>query len=202
MPYALGEIVLAMFGYLIQQWQTLQIVLSVIVLCLSVAWFFVPESPRWLIAKDRRTEAFVVLNKGATQNNKTFTTKQFEKLFASSITDTTKTKMGLISLFREWYIARNTLILSINFMVCSMSYYGLAMNQVNLGNNIYVSFALGGVVEILGYVFAYLVIDHIGRKTVLVGCQVISGISCILGGVFNDDSESNLVLALSLIGKC
>ena len=85
-------------------------------------------------------------------------------------------------------------------MVCSMCYYGLAMNQVNLGNDIYVSFALGGVVEIVGYLFAYFTIDHMGRKTILIFCQIVAGIACIVGGVLDDDG-SNVVLTLSLIGK-
>ena len=75
------------------------------------------------------------------------------------------------------------------------------MNQVNLGSNIYVSFALGGLVETVGYLFAYLTIDHMGRKTVLIFCQVGAGISCIVGGIYKDKNESEIVLALSLIGK-
>ena len=73
------------------------------------------------------------------------------------------------------------------------------MNQVTLGNNSYVSFALGGVVETVGYLFAYFTIDHMGRKTILVFCQIVAGIACITGGVLNENG-SNLVLTLSLIG--
>ena len=199
--------ILTLFGYLIQDWQTLQIVLSVIVLCLCAICFFMPESPRWLIASNRRAEAFVVLNKGAIKNNRTFTTKQFEQIFITSSINkgqnTSTNKMGFKTLFQEWYIARNTIILSINFMVCSMSYYGLALNQVNLGPNIYASFALGGLVEMIGYLFAYVTIDHIGRKTVLVACQFVAGISLILGGTCTDTcrNDESLLLMFALIGK-
>jgi MFS family permease len=195
--------VLALLGYLIQEWNILQIVLSLIVLCLTVPCLLVPESPRWLIADDKRSKAFVVLNRGANINGREFTSKKFEKLFATpsvqTITTSEAEKMGFKTLFQNWYIAKNTMALSINFMVCSLCYYGLAMNQVNLGSNIYVSFVLGGLVEIIGYLFAYLTIDHMGRKTVLIFCQVVAGISCIVGGVI-DDNESELVLVLSLIG--
>ena len=203
-PYAVGEMILALLGYLIQQWNILQIILSLLVLCLIVPCCFVPESPRWLIADGRRGEAFLAFNRGATTNGRVFTSKKFEKLFVTTSFQTNQTsameKIGFRTLFKQRYLAKNILVLSINFLVCSMCYYGLAMNQVNLGNNIYVSFALGGVVEIVGYIFAYLTIDHIGRKTVLIFCQIVAGISCIVGGVLNDNASS-LVLALSLIGK-
>ena len=61
--------------------------------------------------------------------------------------------------------------------------------------------ALGGLVEMVGYLFAYLTIDHMGRKTVLIFCQVVAGISCIVGGIYKDENKSELVLALSLLGK-
>ena len=205
MPYAIGEMVLALLGYFIQEWNILQIVLSLSVLALIIPCLFVPESPRWLIADGRRSEAFLVLNRGAAKNGRELTSKKFEKLFASPMPSNSSPpnndeKMGFRTLFNERYLATNTLVMSLNFMVCSMSYYGLAMNQVNLGSNIYVSFALGGLVEIVGYLFAYLTIDHIGRKTVLIFCQVAAGVSCIVGGTV-DENKSSLVLALSLIGK-
>ena len=200
---------LALLAYLIQDWQTLQIVLSAIVLSLFPMVFFMPESPRWLIAANRPKEAFFVLNQGATKNKKIYTSEQFETMFESSSKQTQKEsseKLGFKTLFTEWYIAKNTTIISINFMVCSMCYYGLAMNQVNLGSSIYVSFVLGGVVEIVGYLFACFMIDHIGRRTVLVACQIVAGLSCIAGGLLNDkdildDEPSEMVLALALIGN-
>ena len=200
--------VLSLLGFLIQEWNKLQIVLSIFVLALAIPAFFVPESPRWLIAENKRSEAFVVLNRGAAKNGREFTSKKFDKLFnatssvmKSQTSEDEMTEMGFKTLFKESYIARNTFVLSFNFMVCSMCYYGLAMNQVNLGNNIYISFALGGVVETVGYLFAYFTIDHMGRKTILVFCQIVAGIACIVGGVLDNDG-SNIVLALSLIGKC
>ena len=219
MPYALGEMVLALVAYLIQQWQTLQIVLAVAQLSLCGIFVFMPESPRWLIGVNKPNQAFAILNKGATMNKKVLTKQQFENIFNSNPDEPNlenlfdsepsksqatkkKSKIGIQTLFREWHIARNTLIISINFMVCSMCYYGLAMNQVNLGSNMYVSFTLGGVFEVLGYVFAWIMIDHIGRKTVLVACQTVAGLSCIIGGVLQDDGEeTNVVLVLSLTGN-
>ena len=200
---------LSLLGFLIQEWNFLQLTLSLLVLTLVIPCFFIPESPRWLIAEHKRSEAFVVLNRGASKNGREFTSKKFDKLFKSnysflnhlsSSSENEVTRMGFKTLFEESYIARNTLVLSFNFMVCSMCYYGLAMNQVTLGNNSYVSFALGGVVETVGYLFAYFTIDHMGRKTILVFCQVVAGVACITGGVLNDN-DSNLVLTLSLIGK-
>ena len=45
-------------------------------------------------------------------------------------------------------------------------------------------------------------IDHIGRRTVLVACQITAGLSCIAGGLLNEeDNNADWVLVLALIGN-
>ena len=101
-PYALGEVALAILAYFIQQRQTLQIVLASLMLSLSFLFVFMPESPRWLIEAGRANQAFVVLNKGAKMNKKALTAQQFEKTFGTDSNhakeDISKKKMGFQTL--------------------------------------------------------------------------------------------------------
>ena len=70
-PFALGELVLAIDAYLIRDWVTLQLVAYVPWLILLGLWFLIPESPRWLIASGRHERAVKVIQKMAAANGKT-----------------------------------------------------------------------------------------------------------------------------------
>ena len=56
-PYALGQALLTMLAYFIRDWRTLQMTMGLISLSQIIFWFFIPESPRWLLAKNKLKEA-------------------------------------------------------------------------------------------------------------------------------------------------
>ena len=60
----------------------------------------------------------------------------------------------------------------INWIASVMGSYGLGFNSVNLGSDIYITFVLTAFIEIPSYIFCVLVIDRLGRKPVLIFCQV------------------------------
>ena len=60
----------------------------------------------------------------------------------------------------------------INWIAATMGTYGLGFNSVNLGGDIYVSFVLTAFIEIPSYIFLVLVVDRMGRKPILIFCQV------------------------------
>ena len=55
-----------------------------------------------------------------------------------------------------------------------MATYGLGFNSVNLGSDIYITFVLTAFIEIPSYIFLVLVVDGLGRKPVLIFCQVVT----------------------------
>lgn len=74
------------------------------------------------------------------------------------------------------------------------------MSSVNLSGNIYVNFILSVVVEIPSYLFVFFLIDRIGRKPLLVVCQCMAGISCIVAAFIPKDIVE-VVTTLTLIGR-
>ena len=58
-------------AYLLQDWYRLQQTMSGIVLGLVILWYFMPESPRWLLSKSNKyQEAIKVLTNGAKYNRR------------------------------------------------------------------------------------------------------------------------------------
>ena len=127
-----------------------------------------------------------------------------EETFASNNTehsDKDKNRLGFKSFYTETVLLKNVVIISTNCLVATLCYYGITFNSVNFGGlDIYLSFALSGLTEIIGVVFIVFFLDHLGRRTILIGGQFITGIMCIAANFLQEDSE-NGALVCTLIGK-
>lgn len=82
-------------------------------------------------------------------------------------------------------VLRSSVIL-IRLSVCSFCwitntfvYYGLSLNSVAFAGDKYINFILVTMVEIPGYCFTWLLTDRIGRKPMLSGAFLLSGIFCL-----------------------
>ena len=187
---------LAGAAYFSGKWKILQIVTTIVAFASALLWFVVPESPRWFIAVGKYNEALDILKLGAKINRVDVILDK--KALQQSQDDKPPKKAGFLSLFSTRFIATNTLVMCFNWIVTNICYYGLILNSVNLaGTNIYANFSLSAAIEIPSYVFTVLVIDRVGRKPLLVFCQLLAGVTCIVAGLNDNDG---LVLAMTLLG--
>ena len=67
-PWATGYSVLPWIAYAIPSWWKLQLVMSAPLPIFLVMYFFIPECPRWLLAKGRINEAKIILEKAVRIN--------------------------------------------------------------------------------------------------------------------------------------
>ena len=71
------------------------------------------------------------------------------------------------------------------------------MSFTGIGSNPYVSFMLGGLVELPAYVIVFLIMDHCGRKPLFSLSLILTGVTCIPSGYLDGGAQ----LALVLIGS-
>lgn len=64
-PFNLGHMLLPVFGYFLRDFRDFQLAISVTAIVLLSYFFYVPETPRWLIAAKRTDEAITVLERVA-----------------------------------------------------------------------------------------------------------------------------------------
>ena len=62
-----------------------------------------------------------------------------------------------------------------------MVYYGITLNVVNLGTNLYVSVFLNALVEMPAFTITALLLDRFGRRWMLASAMFLSGICCLAG---------------------
>lgn len=209
--YSIGVAALGVAAWLFRDYVILQLLISIPPMILFVYYWIVPESVRWLLAKNKNMRAIKIIKKAAQVNGVQIseaTLKQFRELESEEMNPTTKKSQADAEKSEIWVALKGMLstkvmwirilILLYNFAINALVYFGLSLNSVSLSGNKYFNFVLVSVVEIPGYYLGLLAIDKYGRVPGFIGSMVLCGITCIACGY----AESVwLQIALFLIGK-
>ncbi|XP_076382482.1 organic cation transporter protein isoform X2 [Megalopta genalis] len=214
--YASGIVIVAGVAYFIVSWRWLQLAISLPALLLLIPLWIMPESPRWLITQNRRSEAKNLIEKASKRSSIESATletslsmqRQDLKDSRSSIRgsqDSDKERLGKnIEGFRVLLCngeLRNRLIITnFNWMTASLSYYALALNLNNFSTNKYISVLVMGLTEIPAYLIPTPILMLMGRRP---GCgylYIIAAI-CLLSILAISTAEVNAIMTVSLIGR-
>jgi Na+/melibiose symporter-like transporter len=159
-----------------------------------------PESPRWLIAKNRKQEAFEVL-KHVAKVNKRHLNEQTWAGFLESEKEIIKPKEEtLISVLKSTPMLILLFILVIHWIVNNFVFYGLGLKSTELGANPYLTFSISALVELFGIIGATILVDKLGRKWCYGVSLIIAGAACI-AILFIDDKRTILIVIFAMMGK-
>merc|ERR1719233_2511773 len=114
-------------------------------------------------------------------------------------TKTWEDNVNIKTLVSEWFLFKRLLILSWNWIVITMCFYGLSLSSAR-NEKMYQNMAAMAAVEIPGYILSMLVVECWGRRPILSFFQVLGGVSCISAG-FVPAEYDTIRLSLALIGK-
>uniref|UniRef100_A0A1B6C0H0 Major facilitator superfamily (MFS) profile domain-containing protein n=1 Tax=Clastoptera arizonana TaxID=38151 RepID=A0A1B6C0H0_9HEMI len=205
--YTLGLVMLAGVTYLVRDWVHLTLVTSIPFLSYYIYWCFLPESPRWLLAKGRLEEASKILETLARVNEKELPDSFKLKLKQRMMLQRTRSEErrlqkgpGVSALFKTPNMRLKTILITLNWFANEMVYVGLSYYGPALGSDQYLSFLLSSLVEIPSYLACWVVMDRWGRRWPLSISMIISGISCIVTVLLPPDAV-NTTLVLFLISK-
>ncbi|CAH2988795.1 unnamed protein product [Chilo suppressalis] len=204
--YTLGLILLSGITYLLRDWRSLALVTSAPFLLYYLYWFVLPESPRWLLMRDRLEEANTILKNIAKVNNKElpeeFTMKLQKLVLKQKEKGCKNTKnVSVFALFKTPNMRLKTCLITLNWCASEMVYVGLSYYGPAIGSNQYISFFLSSAVEIPSYLVCWVLMDRVGRRWPLCLSMVISGIFCITTVLLPTDALTE-TLILYLISKC
>lgn len=203
MFFSLGYILTAAFAYAIpDNWRELQIALTLPGLFFMCYYWFVPESARWLLSKNRKDEALVIIQAVAKENNATIPQDVLDSLGEEK---TVEKKEGerqpsVIDLFRYPNLRKKTLLIFFDWFVNSATYYGLSWNTNNLGGNDLMNFIISGAVEFPAYTMLLFTLNRWGRRNILCYCMLVSG-TMLLATVFIPKEQNWLIVVCAMLGK-
>ncbi|XP_071316653.1 solute carrier family 22 member 4-like [Trachinotus anak] len=176
MASAVGYMAMPGVAYFLRDWRLLLIPMAASGLIYIPLWWFIPESPRWLLSQGRVKEAEAILREAAKKNNieppqAIFTQDEVEDALAMK-----EKKYSILVILTSCNIISITLLCSLLWIVITISYYALILNTSNLHGDPYLNCFLSAVTEVPAYIIALLLLQRCSRHF----CQ---SSSLFLGGV-------------------
>uniref|UniRef100_A0A3B3DUV8 Solute carrier family 22 member 2 n=1 Tax=Oryzias melastigma TaxID=30732 RepID=A0A3B3DUV8_ORYME len=176
MFFSIGNLILPLLAYFITDWRWLQVTITApFVLFLSYYWWvqLIPESPRWLLSKNRLSEALQITDAMAKENRKRISTKL-------QVTEASSSSASLLDLVRTPNMRKHTFILMFNWFTSAVVYQGLIMRVGIAGGNVYMDFFISGLVEFPAAFLIIFTIERVGRRLPFASSNIVAGVSCII----------------------
>ncbi|KAG8507824.1 Solute carrier family 22 member 5, partial [Galemys pyrenaicus] len=198
--YALGFMLLPLFAYFIRDWRMLLLALTVPGVLCAVLWWFIPESPRWLISQGRFKEAEVIIRKAAKINGIAAPSTIFDPSELQDLSSEKPQSHSILDLLRTRNIRVVTVMSIILWLTIAVGYFGLSLDTPNLHGDIYVNSFLSAVVEVPAYILAWLLLRHLPRRYSMAAALFLGG-SVLLFVQLVPPDLYYLATALVMMGK-
>ncbi|KAJ7997177.1 hypothetical protein DPEC_G00226250 [Dallia pectoralis] len=197
--YTIGYMALPGMAFLIRDWRMLLLALTLPGLLYVPFWWFIPESPRWLLSQGRVEEAAVILREAARRNRVTAP----EVIFPSFQTRNRSSRLetyNICDLLRTSNIRWVSITLWLVWIILSIGYFALSLNTSNLAGSSYLNCFLSAATEVPAYTMAWLMFRYCPRRlslflTLFPGGLVLLFVNLIPANL------SSLSIALEMLGK-
>ncbi|KAJ8250503.1 hypothetical protein COCON_G00224250 [Conger conger] len=185
LDWSLGNIMLSGIAYLINDWRWLVVAATSPLFLSVIVWWWIPESARWLIVNGQVEKAHMYLEKCAKMNNRMefMSTFKPENLSETVIVEDRSKKYTFLDLVRTPNIRKLAVFTGIVWFGVAFTYYGISLNIVGFGLNIYLTQFVYAVIEMPSKIGVYLSLNAIGRRPTQAATLIITG-SCIAVTLF------------------
>ncbi|KAG6453461.1 hypothetical protein O3G_MSEX008148 [Manduca sexta] len=190
LPFGLGNAIMAGLAYWLRDWRKLEFTLATLSSLFIFYWFWIPESPRWLLATGQIEKAMVVLKEAAQQNGKCYTMRQLKQLMPK-VKSQKRREPGFLAFFRSRNMRLKTFLLSINWFFTGLAFYTFSQYLGSIGGDIFVAVSWTGIISTLGAITCVFIVTKMGRKTTVGIYQLITAICFIMLLVVPKDSFAN-----------
>lgn len=192
--------------------------------------YWLPESPRWLLAQGRLEELYRLVEQAAKMNGTTLPSNYQKTLEAAlpmaaqkknlaateSVSAVEETKVETVEEEKQHDLElhvnpilvvfgrkywRTTILTLVIWLTLIIIYFGLTLHLSNLGGNIYINNAVAGSVESLSICISIFVVLKAGIKRSLLGYMLLPGLCCLATNLVPHGEENQTgVIALAIIG--
>lgn len=168
-------------------WKTTSLVTSLPLASAVLALFFLPESPRWLLAKGRIDDTIKKILTIGRVNKKEIPTKQVEQFRLSASNRKKEETCSSLELLKRPTIRRIFICMCLEFMCCTMVFDGLVRSVGQLDFDFFVSFSVVSFTEFPSMLVAAFIMDWMGRKwlnavTLTISC-IFSVLTVFVSGI-------------------
>jgi len=170
-----------LWAYFQRKWRLLQMHSSFPCLVAFAILIFIPESPRWLVAKQKDDRAKEILNKVAQVNGKSLGEIKLKQMNNPAATTGEVKKYSYIDLVRSPKVLFVTFCIGIVWFTIGLVYYAIVLEAASLGGDMYKTFALTALADMPSFFTSAYTCDKFGRKKSNLISLFIAGI--LVGGI-------------------
>ncbi|KAK7925213.1 hypothetical protein WMY93_007523 [Mugilogobius chulae] len=181
--FAAGYMLMPVAAYFLRDWKSLLLGLTLPSLSLVPLWWYIPESPRWLLSKGRVEEA-----------------ERLIKNAAAPPSEETKTSYNICDLLRWSSLRWLSLTLWIIWNSATIGYFALSLNTSNLHGDPYFNCFLSALVEVPAYILSWVMFRWLPRRPCLASSLMLGGFFLLLIP-FIPLHLTAVTIALEMLGK-
>ncbi|XP_061126821.1 solute carrier family 22 member 2-like [Syngnathus typhle] len=197
MFFSVGLVVLPLLAYYISDWRWLQVVITIPYFLYIFYYWFIPESPRWLLSQNKNSQAVTVTEAMAKENKRTLS-KNIETLADDNAA--TSSTASLMDLVRTPNMRKHTFILSYNWFTSAVVYQGLIMRLGIMGGNVYISFLISALMEFPAAFLILFTIERVGRRLPFAAANAVAGAACFIAVFLQDGWLKTAVTCVGRLG--
>ncbi|XP_059912810.1 organic cation/carnitine transporter 2 isoform X2 [Gadus macrocephalus] len=173
--FGFGYMLLPLLAYYIRDWRMLLLTFHAPTVLFALFWWFIPESPRWLLSQGRVEEAEDIIRQAAKKNKMQAPLVVFDGAEFSP-EHTKEASVHMWDLLSTRNIRWTTLTLWLVWIDLSITYFVLSLNTSNLHGSIFLNCFLSAALEIPAYALSWGLFRYLPRRLCL-------SMSLFLGGV-------------------
>jgi len=193
------RLIIAGLAFWLRDWHWHLRCISALVAVGAVILYWLPESPRWLVARSRMEEAKQILSDASKKNGKPKEPEQIVLTQPSS-----KGSQGsFLDIMRHPTLRFHVLIMYFNWFTTAFIMYGLALSWQSLTGGLFLNFIIGTILDFPAKTLAMIMVLKVGRKYPYMVGSTITGVMFLLTlfiprGVFVSNWP---IVVLALIGN-
>ncbi|CAH1258246.1 SLC22A5 [Branchiostoma lanceolatum] len=208
---SVGYALLGTLAYVIRDWWILQLAITSPGVLSLIAWWFIPESPRWLLLNNKVEQWRKTIQRIAEYNGVEMSPKIYEYVESSTagsgsndevdgIPGDSTRNYSILDLVRTPNMRKITVAMIIASLNTVCVYVGLLFGTSLLAGSHYVNFILGACVEAVSILTAGVTMRRWGRKRSVVAFSLLAGVSCVATAVV-PNGLGQVTTALATVGR-